>query len=277
MPSSRNIPQLPTNLDLAAMPKQLHSLPALLLVLILSVSTTIKPTNAQERQTAAEIYGRAAITELWEPEPKLIQPGSAQTAPSDATVLFDGSSLAAWESVDGDEVQWLNEDGVLIVEPGSGLIKTKENFGSVQLHVEWRTPAVVAGDSQDRGNSGIFLMEQYELQVLDSIDNPTYVNGQAGSIYKQHIPLVNASLGPGQWQSYDIVFMAPLFGTDGRLVRPATFTVFQNGILIQNNVTVQGPTEFIGKPNYLNHSEMPLALQDHGSPVAYRNIWLRKL
>ena len=256
--------------------KSSHTLAAMLL----AVAVTNNSATAQEESRAervARINAQAAITELWEPAPKQVKPASAQTPPSDAIVLFDGSSLAAWESVRGDDVEWLIEDGILIVEPGTGLIKTRESFGSVQLHVEWRSPAEVVGDSQDRGNSGIFLMEDYEVQVLDSVDNPTYVNGQAGSIYKQHIPLVNASLGPGQWQTYDIVFMAPLFGSDGRLTRPATFTVFHNGILIQNNVTVQGPTEFIGKPNYRTHGDLPLALQDHDSPVAYRNIWLRKL
>lgn len=278
MLSYRRILRLQLTVDLTNMHKYSRTLAILLLAL--AVMPTINSANAQEEsraERAARIYAQAAITELWEPAPNQVQPGSEQAPPSDATVLFDGSSLEAWESVRGDDAQWLIEDDILIVNPGSGLIKTKESFGSVQLHVEWRTPAEVVGDSQDRGNSGIFLMEDYELQVLDSIDNPTYVNGQAGSIYKQHIPLVNASLGPGQWQTYDVVFMAPLFGTDGRLVRPATFTVFHNGVLVQNNVVVQGPTEFIGKPNYQSHGALPLALQDHGSPVAYRNIWLRKL
>ena len=257
------------------MPRVSHSLATLFLAFYFTSSNN--SVNAQETLTAAQIFERAAITELWEPVPNIVQPGSAQVPPSDAIVLFDGSSLVAWESLNGGNAPWDIEDDSLIVKPGTGLIKTKETFGNVQLHVEWRTPAKVVGDSQNRGNSGIFLMEEYEIQVLDSRDNPTYANGQAASIYKQHIPLVNASLGPGQWQTYDIVFMAPLFASDGRLASPATFTVFHNGILVQNNVTVQGPTEFIGKPNYKMHGDMPLALQDHGSPVAYRNIWLRKL
>lgn len=275
MPSSRRILCTPAILDLLPMPRY-SQLPTILL-LAFAVTSISNSAYAQDRPAVAQIVERAEVTELWEPLPKQVQPGSAQTPPSDAIVLFDGSTLEAWESVRGDDAEWNIEGNILIVNPGTGLIKTKANFGSVQLHVEWRTPAEIVGDSQDRGNSGIFLMDQYEVQVLDSIDNPTYVNGQASSIYKQHIPLVNASLGPGQWQTYDIVFMAPLFGAEGRLVRPATFTVFHNGILVQNNVVVQGPTEFIGKPNYLAHPDMPLALQDHGSPVAYRNIWLRKL
>lgn len=253
------------------------SLARALLALFAAIALSISPANAQEALSVIPGEQRAAITELWEPLPKQVQPGTGEQPPSDAIVLFDGSSLSAWESVRGGAAQWDIEDDILIVKPGTGDITTRASFGSVQLHVEWRSPAEVVGDSQDRGNSGIFLMGAYEVQVLDSIDNPTYVNGQASSIYKQHIPLVNASRGPGQWQSYDIVFMAPLFGTDGRLARPATFTVFHNGILVQNNVVVQGPTEYIGTPNYQAHGDLPLSLQDHGSPVAYRNIWLRKL
>lgn len=257
------------------MPKIIYFTALLLSTTVLIFKAT--PASAQQELTEEQRYELAAITELWNPLPKQVQPGLAQSPPSDAIILFDGSSLDAWESVRGGAAMWDIEEDILIVKPGTDRIQTKENFGSVQLHVEWRTPEVVIGDSQDRGNSGIFLMSQYEVQVLDSIDNPTYVNGQAGSIYKQHIPLVNASLGPGQWQTYDIVFMEPLFGVDDRLVRPATFTVLHNGVLVQNNVTVQGPTEFIGEPNYKAHEAMPIQLQDHGSPVAYRNIWLRKL
>lgn len=247
------------------------------LLALMTLSMSSATSFAQEQLTTAQRFEKAATTELWSPEPAEVVPAKGTSAPSDAIVLFDGSDLNSWESIRGGDAKWDVENGILIVKPGTDRIQTRESFGDVQLHVEWRTPAVVAGDSQDRGNSGIFLMGGYEVQVLDSVNNPTYVNGQAGSIYKQHIPLVNASLGPGEWQTYDIVFMAPLFGRDGRLTRPATFTVFHNGILIQNNVVVQGPTEFIGKPNYQAHDERPLQLQDHGSPVAYRNIWLRKL
>jgi len=156
-------------------------------------------------------------------------------------------------------------------------LRTRQTFGDVQLHVEWRTPAVVAGEGQDRGNSGVFLMERYEVQVLDSSDNKTYPNGQAASIYKQHIPLVNASRAPGEWQTYDIIFMAPQFGHDGHISRSATVTVFHNGVLVQNNATLHGPTEYIGEPLYRKHGKAALELQDHGSPVAYRNIWIREL
>jgi len=160
----------------------------------------------------------------------------------------------------------------------TGSLVTRRAFGDVQLHIEWRTPAVVEGEGQGRGNSGIFLMERYEVQVLDSYENPTYVNGQAGAIYKQHAPLVNASRGPGEWQSYDIFFTAPRFRSDGSVEQPAAFTVLHNGVLIQNHVDVRGTTTNVGEPKYAPHeAKAPLALQDHGNPVSYRNIWIREL
>jgi hypothetical protein len=166
----------------------------------------------------------------------------------------------------------------MTVVPGAGDIRTRRGFGDVQLHIEWRTPAEVSGEGQGRGNSGIFLMERYELQVLDSYENRTYANGQAGAIYKQHIPLVNASRRPGEWQSYDVVFTAPRFGADGTLLNPAYMTVFHNGVLIQNHVALRGPTRYIGEPSYEAHADRAaLVLQDHGNPVSYRNIWLREI
>ncbi len=162
--------------------------------------------------------------------------------------------------------------------PKSGSIQTKQSFGDCQLHIEWRTPEIVEGKGQGRGNSGIFLMGKYEIQVLDSYNNLTYPNGQAGSIYKQHIPLVNASRAPGEWQSYDIIFTAPVFIDDGGVRKPARVTVFQNGVLIQNHVKILGETVFIGAPGYEPHAEkLPLSLQDHNNPVSYRNIWIREL
>ena len=164
------------------------------------------------------------------------------------------------------------------VKPETGNIQTKQGFGSCQLHIEWRTPYVVKGDGQGRGNSGIFFMGRYELQVLDNYNNRTYSNGQAGSMYKQRMPLVNVCRPPGEWQSYDVIFTAPQFNTDSTLRSAARITVFQNGVLVQNNIELWGSTEYIGTPKYTMHSNKePLILQDHGNLVAYRNIWIREL
>ncbi len=210
-----------------------------------------------------------AATAVWEPVPPIINPGAP---PSDAIVLFDGTDLSEWT---GD---WNVENGAVTVVAGAGSLTTKRRFGDVQLHIEWRTPSVVEGEGQDRGNSGVFLMELYEVQVLDSYENETYVNGQAGAIYKQHIPLVNPTRPPGVWQSYDIIFMAPRFSADGNVELPATFTVLLNGVLIQNHVTVLGTTVNVGEPVYETHAaKEPIMLQDHSNPVSYRNIWVREL
>lgn len=225
-----------------------------------------------------QIHQRASVTELWEPVPQSVTATPLTPAPpSDAIVLFDGTDLAAWSHLDGGQAQWQVVDGAFTVAPGTGNIRTRATFSDVQLHVEWRTPAQVEGDSQGRGNSGVFLMGQYEVQVLDSFDNPTYSNGQAASIYKQHIPLVNASRAPGQWQSYDIIFRAPRFAADGRLSQAATVSVLHNGVLVQNHVTVQGKTSYVGAPTYTAHGPGPIVLQDHTNPVSYRNIWVRPL
>ncbi len=246
------------------------------LFVVLWVSPAINAVGAEEL-TREEVLARAAVTEVWQDEPPIVTPGSLQAPPSDAIVLFDGDDLSAWQSMDGDAAGWLLEDSDLVVKAGAGDIRTVETFTDVQLHIEWATPKEVVGDSQGRGNSGVFLMSEYEVQVLDSFDNRTYSNGQAASVYKQHIPLVNASRRPGKWQTYDIVFTAPVFGTHGRVVHPARVTVFHNGVLVQNNVTLHGPTEFIGEPQYKAHGAAPLKLQDHGNPVRYRNIWIRRL
>lgn len=221
---------------------------------------------------------RPEDTEVWEPEPSVVVPGEAGTPPSDAVVLFDGVALDRWVSVDGGPARWTVAGGAMTVAGGTGGIETREGFGDVQLHIEWRTPAEVSGEGQGRGNSGVFLMGRYELQVLDSYRNRTYSNGQAGSIYKQHIPLVNASRPPGEWQTYDIVFRAPRFDTDGGLRRPAFMTVLHNGVLIHDHVELHGATRFTGAPVYEAHADrLPLMLQDHGNPVSYRNIWLREI
>lgn len=222
--------------------------------------------------------GDPGATELWKPVPVKVEPGKNGSAPSDALILFDGHNLSKFESVKGGDAKWNIEHGVMTVLSGSGNIRTREKFGDCQLHIEWRSPEFDVDEGQDKGNSGIFLMGRYEIQVLDSYTNKTYVNGQAGAIYKQYIPLVNATRRPGEWQTYDIIFIAPKFGKSGGLISPARLTVLHNGVLIQNNVSLIGPTEYIGEPVYVEHDNAEaLILQDHGDLVSYRNIWIREL
>ena len=218
-------------------------------------------------------------TEVWEPEPTVVTPGATvHEPPSDAIILFDGTDLSQWVDKDGNEPQWKVENGVMTVVKGTGEIKTKAGFGSVQLHIEWRSPIKIEGEGQGRGNSGIFFMDRYEVQVLDSYNNRTYSNGQAGSVYKQHIPLANAMRPTGEWQTYDIIFTAPIFDGSGKLARHAYVTVIHNGVLVQNHVALRGPTQYIGQPQYEAHEDkLPLQLQDHSNPVSYRNIWIREL
>jgi hypothetical protein len=209
-------------------------------------------------------------------EPKVIDPGPP---PSDAIVLFDGKDLSKWESFkeEGAAAKWEVKDGAMTVN-GTGDIRTKESFGDCQLHVEWATPSEVKGESQGRGNSGVFFQTRYEVQVLDSYENKTYFDGQAGAVYKQHVPLVNACRKPGEWQTYDIIFRAPKFAEDGTVTQTARVTVLHNGVLVQDHVEVQGTTGPVGVPKYTKHNpKEPIKLQDHGNPVRYRNIWIRPL
>lgn len=221
------------------------------------------------------------MTEIWDPEVRIITPGEKTTdAPSDAIVLFDGVDInREWTNKDGREVEWEVADGCVTVKKGTGIIKTKRVFEDFQLHIEWRTPAEVVGKGQGRGNSGVFLQKRYEVQVLDNFENRTYRNGQAGSVYKQHPPLVNACKGPGEWQAYDIIYTAPRFNDDGTYFTPPTVTVLHNGVLVQNNTKMRGPTEYIGIPEYSvkKHGADVIMLQDHGNPVSFRNIWIREL
>ena len=259
---------------------------ALFTVLVAMSAACAGPSEAAEAVTdtgASESEGasrqeRPEDTEVWEPEPAVVTPGHAGAPASDAIVLFDGRDLSSWSHEDGSAGGWRVHDGVMTVVPGAGNIRSRRGFGDIQLHVEWRAPAELSGEGQGRGNSGIFLMERYELQVLDSYDNRTYSNGQAGSIYKQYLPLVNAARGPGVWQNYDVVFTAPRFGPDGALLSPGYMTVFHNGVLIQDHVELRGPTVFVGEPEYEVHPDrVPILLQDHGNHVSYRNIWVREI
>jgi hypothetical protein len=215
------------------------------------------------------------------PRPPVVNPGPERPpvpAPSDAIVLFDGSNLNQWRSDDSLPAKWTVRDGYVEVKPGTGTLASARGFGDVQLHIEWRAPTPPQGESQERGNSGVFLMGIYELQVLDSYQNDTYPDGQAGAIYGENPPLVNATRPPGQWQVYDVVFRRPHFKADGTLESPARMTVFLNGVLIQDNFELVGPTANKARPPYRAHPDkLPLKLQDHGNPVRYRNIWVRAL
>ena len=208
-------------------------------------------------------------------EPRVIDPGPP---PSDATILFDGTDLSQWQSgKNGAPARWDVKEGVATVNR-TGSITTRESFGDCQLHIEWASPAEVKGAGQGRGNSGVYLSGLYEIQVLDSYNNKTYYDGQAGALYKQSAPLVNACRKPGEWQSYDIIYHPPRFDSDGKVTRLGTVTVLQNGILIQDNVEIKGPTAPAGPPKYKAHPlKQPISLQDHGNPVRYRNIWIREL
>ena len=215
------------------------------------------------------------------PQPPVVDPGAGALPvppPKDAIVLFDGTNLSKWVHPDGNAAKWIVRDGYFEVQPGSGNLMTRDSFGDVQLHVEWASPSPAKGTDQDRGNSGVYLMNKYELQVLDSYASKTYADGQAGALYGQFPPLVNASRPPGTWQSYDIVFHGPRFDSSGRLLRPATMTVLHNGVLVQDHATLTGPTGHYARPPYEVHPEkLPILLQDHSHPVRYRNIWLREL
>jgi hypothetical protein len=206
-------------------------------------------------------------------------PETAGTAPSDAVVLFDGKDLSQWSDMQGKPTKWIVKDGYMECVKRSGYIRTVQNFGDCQLHVEWSTPKPAEGEGQGRGNSGVFFgRDRYEIQVLDSYGNKTYADGSAGSIYGQYPPLVNASLPPGEWQTYDIIYTAPKFDAGGKLLSTARITAFHNGVLIQNNSELTGPTAWIDRAPYSPHPEkQPIAFQDHGNPVRYRNVWVREL
>jgi hypothetical protein len=234
--------------------------------------------------------GNPKDTEVWEPEPPVVTPGADNAAPpSDAIVLFDGKNLDEWVSTqDKSPAKWPVAEGVMTVSKarGVGNIETKRRFRNYQLHIEWKIPKNITGSDQARGNSGVFLASTgpgdagYELQILDSYNNKTYVNGQAGSMYKQGIPLANPSRRPGEWQSYEVIWTAPVFNADGSVKSPAYVTVFFNGVLVQNHFELKGETLYIGKPSYKKYDSAPIKLQAHGDasePISFRNIWVREL
>ena len=252
-------------------------------LLLGAISCLISTTTFAQLQTGKDGLPTTKdpeVTEYYTPVPNEVSPGlTPYASPSDAIVLFNGSDASAWQnSATKAASEWSVASGILSVVPGKGNISTKQKFGSFQMHIEWRIPATVTGKGQERGNSGIFLQGLYELQVLDSYHQETYVNGQAGSIYKQAVPLVNACRKPGEWQSYDILFTAPVYSPSKRILYPPRVTVFQNGILILNDFYIQGPTQYIGMPAYTYYDGTgPIMLQDHNNPTSFRNIWIREL
>ncbi|MDX1544289.1 MAG: DUF1080 domain-containing protein [Christiangramia sp.] len=221
------------------------------------------------------------MTEIWEPKVEVVNPGDKPgEAPSDAIILFNGKDLNNWVSQKdtAKAAPWKIKEGYFEVIPGTGGIQTKMKFGDVQLHIEWSAPDRVENSGQGRGNSGLFFQNRYELQILDSYNNRTYSNGQAASIYKDHPPLVNAMRSPEDWNTYDVIYTAPRFKDNGKLDSPARITVLLNGVVVQNNATINGLTLYTGLHNYPEaHGEDVISLQDHGTPVQFRNIWVRKL
>jgi len=253
---------------------------------VLVVCGMVMVTGCERASLELEEAGPSAIETLesgqWKvhdmdrPAPEVVTPGAdSSQAPSDAIVLFDGTDLSQWQPT-----KWVIRDGVMESVKGAGYIKTKENFGSCQLHVEFATPQNVQGNGQGRGNSGVFLQDEYEVQVLDSYENHTYPDGQCSALYGRFVPLVNVCGKPGQWQTYDIIYHRPIF-EDGKVKRKATFTILQNGVLVQDHVELEGGTQWKGAhavSEYKPHEDKrPIAFQDHGNPVRYRNIWVREL
>ena len=262
------------------MTRQLSFITAAALMMALSV-----PSFAQKAKEYPQPEPmKAGMSEYWTPQPAIVVPGSQATAaaPSDAIVLFDGKDLSAWESTDGESpARWTVHDGVMTVDKKAGSIQTKAKFGSYQLHIEWCVPPMDESfKSQSRGNSGVYMQGMYEIQVLDSFGNETYVNGQAASVYKQSPPLVNAMRAPGEWNVYDIIYTAPVFKADGTYLYRPRVTVLHNGVLVQNNTEILGTTEYIGFPKVKPHGDGPILLQSHGDPsppISFRNIWIRPL
>ena len=257
--------------------KKTFFITALCLLSIVASAQKFKPAGYQDERTMGM---KPEMTELYAPVPPKVEAGDICTnsAPSDAIVLFDGKNLDMWCNDEGGKAGWqINKDGSMTVVAKNGGIKTRDSFGDCQLHIEWRSPADIEGSGQGRGNSGVFLQNRYEVQVLECYENTTYVNGMVGSIYKQSAPLVNPCRKPGEWNVYDIIYTAPTFKEDGTFRTNPYITVIFNGVIVQNHTMILGTTEYIGLPTFAPHGDEPIALQAHGNPVQFRNIWIRKL
>lgn len=268
-----------------------HFLTLLSVLLIISCKEEVKVQPLEKEDQAEKVIvheeysgeepTEPEATEFYEPKVPEVKPYAQNGAPSDAIILFDGSNFDEWiQTNDSTDVVWhLNDDGSMTVKDKSGFIQTKRNFGDIQLHIEWRSPAEINGEGQHRGNSGVFLDGLYEIQVLDNNDNPTYVNGQVGSIYKQHIPLAMASVPTGEWNKYDIIYHHPVFNDEGQKIKSGTITLLHNGVLTLDHAELKGTTPYIGYPKNPPHGKGPIMLQDHGdnSRVSYRNIWVREI
>lgn len=258
-------------------------------LLVFSLSLPLALSSIAQQKNWDSLAKEAAKTEVWTPVPPIVTPGATpMDAPSDAIILFDGKNLDQWVSVNDHSkpAGWKVANGIITVDKSTGNIETKQSFMDYQLHLEWRVPEVIHGEGQARGNSGVFLAstgpgdEGYEIQILDCYNNKTYTNGQTGSVYKETIPLANACKKPGEWQVYDIIWTAPRFNEDGTVKSPGRVTVMHNGVLLQNNVTINGVTAWIGAHSYKKHGPSPIKLQSHGDPsepISFRNIWVRPL
>lgn len=255
------------------------SIVSLIVICGTAIQMSAQPNNNQQAQQQRAQQWKPESTEWYSPVPPRVTPGKTMGgAPSDAIILFDGKDTSKWQDREGNAIKWEVKNGEMVIVPGAGSIQTKEYFGSCQLHLEFKEPTPGPENTlQMKGNSGIMLQSRYEVQILDCDDNPTYVNGMVGSIYKQSAPLVNAFTHAGEWQIYDIYYVAPVFGTNDELESPGRITVVLNGIVVQNNYIIKGTTPYTGLPRYTAHGRLPLSLQDHGVPVAFRNIWIRNL
>lgn len=248
------------------------------LLALASCGITVAQTNDNMKDLDKQTLIK--MTEHYEPQPEIVTPADMDRmipAPSDAIILFDGKDLSQWRKKNGDPAEWDVKKGMIALKPRTGNIFTKEVFGDCQLHIEWMIPEGCEGEGQGRGNSGVFLQERYEVQILDSYENQTYVMGQAGSIYKQVAPLVNATAPQGKWNVYDIIYTAPTFKEDGSLKKHARITVIHNGAVIQNDAIITGSTVYVGPASYKAHGEASIMLQDHSNVINFRNIWVRKL